>query len=309
MKIAAVGSARHFLPLRIVERVGIALAESLEAVLKIVVALRDGHRFLLPFLELCVVAVADALQARLQIVNAGGFGDDFLFRVGEMRGVALADTAQAVLQVAVVSGGGDDAPLVRGQLRVIAIGETVEAILEIAVLGNDREVLALRGGKSLAIASVESIHAVLKILIRARRGLRARPQRHQNDKSRERQNGRDGTNRLHIHLQRLRETLPEDQPTPQAVVLIYKDYISFHDMLGRGAKRAHAVSCVARDRLAVRFGMMPRGEAGLIFAGIGKSIGVVDDSLFSAVILIVMVTTLLTPVALRWTVQPMPNVI
>jgi hypothetical protein len=24
--------------------------------------------------------------------------------------------------------------------------------------------------------------------------------------------------------------------------LIYKDYISFHDMLGRGAKRAHAVS-------------------------------------------------------------------
>ncbi len=63
------------------------------------------------------------------------------------------------------------------------------------------------------------------------------------------------------------------------------------------------------NRLAVGFGMMPRGEVGLIFAGIGKSIGVVDDSLFSAVILIVMVTTLLTPVALRWTVQPKPNVI
>ena len=55
------------------------------------------------------------------------------------------------------------------------------------------------------------------------------------------------------------------------------------------------------NRLAVGFGMMPRGEVGLIFAGIGKSIGVVDDGLFSAVILLVMVTTLLTPLALRWT--------
>jgi Kef-type K+ transport system membrane component KefB len=55
------------------------------------------------------------------------------------------------------------------------------------------------------------------------------------------------------------------------------------------------------NRLAVGFGMMPRGEVGLIFAGIGKTIGVVDDGLFSAVILLVMVTTLLTPLALRWT--------
>jgi len=50
--------------------------------------------------------------------------------------------------------------------------------------------------------------------------------------------------------------------------------------------------------------MMPRGEVGLIFAGIGKGIGVVDDGLFSAVILLVMVTTLLTPLALRWTLVP-----
>ena len=58
------------------------------------------------------------------------------------------------------------------------------------------------------------------------------------------------------------------------------------------------------NRLAVGFGMMPRGEVGLIFAGIGKSIGVVDDGLFSAVILLVMVTTLLTPLALRWKFAP-----
>ena len=53
--------------------------------------------------------------------------------------------------------------------------------------------------------------------------------------------------------------------------------------------------------LAVGFGMMPRGEVGSIFAGWGKGIGVVDDRLFSAVILLVMVTTLLTPLALQQT--------
>ena len=54
-------------------------------------------------------------------------------------------------------------------------------------------------------------------------------------------------------------------------------------------------------RLAVGFGMMPRGEVGLIFAGVGKGVGVVDDQLFSAIVLLVMVTTLLAPPALRRT--------
>jgi Kef-type K+ transport system membrane component KefB len=55
------------------------------------------------------------------------------------------------------------------------------------------------------------------------------------------------------------------------------------------------------NRLAVGFGMMPRGEVGLIFAGIGKAIGVVNEGLFSAVVLLVMITTVLAPVSLRVT--------
>lgn len=55
------------------------------------------------------------------------------------------------------------------------------------------------------------------------------------------------------------------------------------------------------NRLAVGFGMMPRGEVGLIFAGIGNGIGVVDEGLFSAVILLVMLTTVLAPILLRAT--------
>jgi Kef-type K+ transport system membrane component KefB len=61
------------------------------------------------------------------------------------------------------------------------------------------------------------------------------------------------------------------------------------------------------NRLAVGFGMMPRGEVGLIFAGIGKGIGVVDEGLFSAVVLLVMVTTVLAPIMLRATMGSNPT--
>lgn len=56
------------------------------------------------------------------------------------------------------------------------------------------------------------------------------------------------------------------------------------------------------DRLTVGLGMMPRGEVGLIFASVGKSLGVVDNSLFSAVVIVVMMTTLLAPPALKWSI-------
>jgi Kef-type K+ transport system membrane component KefB len=50
-----------------------------------------------------------------------------------------------------------------------------------------------------------------------------------------------------------------------------------------------------KNRFAIGIGMMPRGEVGLIFAAIGKSLGALDDALFSAVVLMVIVTTLLSP--------------
>lgn len=46
--------------------------------------------------------------------------------------------------------------------------------------------------------------------------------------------------------------------------------------------------------------MVPRGEVGLIFATVGKGLGVIDDALFSAVVIMVIVTTTMTPVALKW---------
>jgi len=62
-----------------------------------------------------------------------------------------------------------------------------------------------------------------------------------------------------------------------------------------------------RNRLAVGIGMMPRGEVGLIFASIGKSLGVISDALFSAVVLMVVVTTLITPPLLKLVLRGEPS--
>jgi Kef-type K+ transport system membrane component KefB len=53
------------------------------------------------------------------------------------------------------------------------------------------------------------------------------------------------------------------------------------------------------SRLLIGVGMLPRGEVGLVFASIGKSIGVISDSLFSAIILMVIVTTIIAPLWLK----------
>ncbi|MDP3768277.1 MAG: cation:proton antiporter [Dehalococcoidia bacterium] len=59
------------------------------------------------------------------------------------------------------------------------------------------------------------------------------------------------------------------------------------------------------DRLSVGIGMIPRGEVGLIFANIGIALVVqgeriIDQATFSAVVVMVIVTTMVTPPALKW---------
>ena len=59
------------------------------------------------------------------------------------------------------------------------------------------------------------------------------------------------------------------------------------------------------DRLSIGIGMIPRGEVGLIFASIGMSLAiggtpVVSQATYSAVVIMVIVTTMATPPALAW---------
>ena len=59
------------------------------------------------------------------------------------------------------------------------------------------------------------------------------------------------------------------------------------------------------SRISIGVGMIPRGEVGLIFAGIGLNLAVkgeriLDEAVFSAILVMVMVTTIVTPPLLKW---------
>ncbi len=53
------------------------------------------------------------------------------------------------------------------------------------------------------------------------------------------------------------------------------------------------------NKLAVGIGMIPRGEVGLVFAGVGSASGVLSESLDAAIIVMVILTTFLAPPMLR----------
>jgi Kef-type K+ transport system membrane component KefB len=54
------------------------------------------------------------------------------------------------------------------------------------------------------------------------------------------------------------------------------------------------------NRWAIGVGMIPRGEVGLVFAGVGTATGVLPEALSAAIIVMVIVTTFLAPPLLRW---------
>jgi Kef-type K+ transport system membrane component KefB len=93
------------------------------------------------------------------------------------------------------------------------------------------------------------------------------------------------------------------------------DILGFAAMLTIAAivgKQVCGLAVVERgvNRLAVALGMIPRGEVGLIFAGIGATLmspsnagvsePVINPTTFGAVVIMVIITTLVTPLSLKW---------
>jgi Kef-type K+ transport system membrane component KefB len=95
-------------------------------------------------------------------------------------------------------------------------------------------------------------------------------------------------------------------------ILGFAAVLTFVAILG---KQVCSLGVVGRgvNRLAVGLGMIPRGEVGLIFAGIGATlwlpgaggarVPVIDAATFGAVVIMVLVTTLVTPPALKWAMK------
>jgi Kef-type K+ transport system membrane component KefB len=61
------------------------------------------------------------------------------------------------------------------------------------------------------------------------------------------------------------------------------------------------------NRLAIGVGMVPRGEVGLVFAGVGSATGVLSEALDAAIIVMVIITTFIAPPLLRLVFREEPE--
>jgi Kef-type K+ transport system membrane component KefB len=81
-------------------------------------------------------------------------------------------------------------------------------------------------------------------------------------------------------------------------------------LAGIVGKQACGLGVLGRgiDRLTIGVGMIPRGEVGLIFANVGMGLTIAGETIisaktYSALVVMVIVTTLVTPPALKWSLD------
>lgn len=60
------------------------------------------------------------------------------------------------------------------------------------------------------------------------------------------------------------------------------------------------------NKMVIGFGMIPRGEVQLIFAAIGKELGVVSPEVFSAIVIVVIASTIFSPILLGYALNKTP---
>jgi Kef-type K+ transport system membrane component KefB len=81
--------------------------------------------------------------------------------------------------------------------------------------------------------------------------------------------------------------------------LVMAAYLLAVAVLGKLAAGWSYRSAVPTRRLVVGLGMLPRGEVGLIFLGLGSQAGILTPALEAAILLMVIGTTFLAPILLR----------
>ena len=91
--------------------------------------------------------------------------------------------------------------------------------------------------------------------------------------------------------------------------LIVAAFLLVVAMLGKVAAGWSYMSSEPTNRLVVGLGMMPRGEVGLIFLGLGSQAGILTPALEAAILLMVIGTTFLAPILLRVVIPPASAVV
>ncbi|QQX78983.1 cation:proton antiporter [Shewanella sp. KX20019] len=58
-----------------------------------------------------------------------------------------------------------------------------------------------------------------------------------------------------------------------------------------------------KNKLIVGSAMVPRGEVGLVFAELGRKMDIIDSKLFTELVVIIAITTLIGPLLLKWSLR------
>jgi Kef-type K+ transport system membrane component KefB len=64
---------------------------------------------------------------------------------------------------------------------------------------------------------------------------------------------------------------------------------------------------IDRDAWAIAFGLNARGATGIILAGVGRSVGVIDDRIFVAIVVMALVTSMLAGPMMNWLLSNRPS--
>lgn len=86
--------------------------------------------------------------------------------------------------------------------------------------------------------------------------------------------------------------------------LIVAGFLIIVAIVAKIAAGYFAFSSEKINRLGIGTGMVPRGEVGLVFAGLGAATGALPPSIDVAIVLMVIATTFLAPPLLRVVFQP-----
>ena len=92
--------------------------------------------------------------------------------------------------------------------------------------------------------------------------------------------------------------------TPGGWRTIFIVFVLLVAAVGAKAASGYVARTPGLNRAAIGMGMIPRGEVGLIFASLGLRDGIINADLYAAVVAIIVLTTVITPPLLKWSLRP-----
>jgi Kef-type K+ transport system membrane component KefB len=85
---------------------------------------------------------------------------------------------------------------------------------------------------------------------------------------------------------------------------VISSLLIFMAFIGKYAAALLVPGMNLKDKTFLGLSMIPRGEVGLIFAELGRTTEVLDNEIYSILVLVVVVTTLLPPIVMKYFFKP-----